>query len=490
MTPERDEERRVLSEFSTALGVHVADVPVCEGHHAPLDFLEAWCYDRPSASVVLGPRGGGKSYLAALATVWDSLAFKGHGTRVLGGSEAQSRQIYDALKEFAATGAGSIYVRSIAKEAATFHNGSDVSILAASSRSVRGPHVPTLRLDEIDEIDSDIRESAMGMCMARGEARASVSMTSTWHRVGGPMAELIDRARNGEFPLWHFCTFEVLERCPDIRSGPNLERCPECLLVQWCHDTAGLPKAKRANGHYAIDSLIQKVLTVSRRVFEADYLCAGPKADGVWFPQFDEARHVNFDSEYDPFLPVHLAVDSGVFTGAVFYQIHDNGDGFPSLTVFADYLAEGLTAENNAVAILEVARVHCNGKIHERYSDPAGGARNPVGPRVLEIYETAGLALDKWPVTSVSDGLSQVESLLMSAGGTVRLTIHPRCQWLIDAFRGYRRKKRAGQWTDDPEDPQHPYEDVMDALRGGVMADFGGLREAVSGGDPFGNRRW
>ena len=88
-------------------------------------------------------------------------------------------------------------------------------------------------------MDTDIRESAMGMCMGSRRRRrgretvreglpASVIMTSTCHRVNGPMAQLIEQAEAGDFPLYTMCVFEVLERCPDERSGPRLEKCPEC----------------------------------------------------------------------------------------------------------------------------------------------------------------------------------------------------------------------------------------------------------------------
>ena len=40
-----------------------------------------------------------------------------------------------------------------------------VKMLAASPTSVRGPHVASLKLDEVDEIKPDIREDAMGTCM-------------------------------------------------------------------------------------------------------------------------------------------------------------------------------------------------------------------------------------------------------------------------------------------------------------------------------------
>ena len=51
-----------------------------------------------------------------------------------------------------------------------YHNGSTISILAASSTSIRGLHVPCLDLDEVDEIDSVIRESAMGRPWRSGGA--------------------------------------------------------------------------------------------------------------------------------------------------------------------------------------------------------------------------------------------------------------------------------------------------------------------------------
>lgn len=335
--------------------------------------------------------------------------------------------------------------------------------------------MPSLKLDEIDEIEPDCREAAMGMCMGRGATSGSVVMTSTWHRLGGPMGRLIDRARDGAFPMYTFCAFEVLERCPEERSGPGLERCGECPLVKYCHDVrdGGPPKAKRSNGHYAIDSLIQKVQATSRRTFEADYLCLGPTAAGVWFPGFHVTRHVSAGAEYDPSLPVHLAIDSGVFTGAVFFQVGRPVGTVEEVRVFADYLAEGLSAEANARAILEVARTRCNGRIDLISTDPAGGARNPVGPTVIGEYERVGLRpLRRWPSGSVADGLALVESFVQPADGSARLILHPRCRDTIRAFEGYRRARRAGQWQDYPEDPQHPHEDLIDALRGGLRVLF------------------
>ena len=180
-------------------------------------------------------------------------------------------------------------IRKLGKRAGSTAR-STVSILAASSTAVHGPHVPSLKIDEVDEIAEDIFEAAMGMAMEIRGMRTSVLMTSTYHRVAGPMSRLMVLGRNGKipFPVDTYCVFEVLERCPEERSGPHLERCPECPIMQWCHadrdvSPGGLPKAKRSNGHYTIDTLAQKAAIVSPRVFESDYLCLEPRAAGAWF---------------------------------------------------------------------------------------------------------------------------------------------------------------------------------------------------------------
>lgn len=470
-------------------GVRIARMPVCRGHNAPWESFRDLFLTRPPIALVLGPRGGGKSFLSGLGTHLDSRFRPGHGTRILGGSLAQSEQIYRAIVAFALDGRGPLgtdreAVESLLKTEARYRNGSEVSILAASPKSVRGPHVPTLKLDEVDEIDPELREASMGMCMAKGASPAQVVMTSTWHKVGGPMADLIARGEKGEFPVYRFCAFEVLERCPDSRSGPSLERCPECPIVKWCHEDRKAtplgqplppPKAKLSAGHYAIDSLIQKARAVSVRAFEADYLCKGPRPSGLWFKEFDPAIHVRPEAEYDPRLPVHLAIDSGLRTGAVWFQVRESPrDGSHHVSVFADYYADDLPggAEAHARAIVAVGAVRCNGRREHGSTDPAGNARSPMGTSVLAEYERGGLArLAHWRnyPGSVGDGLALLEALISPAAGPPALTVHPRCKHTADALAGYRRAKRGGVWEDRPEDPQHPHEEMVDSLRGGVV---------------------
>jgi hypothetical protein len=471
-------------------GVRIPRASVCTGHTAPFALFARQVLERPSLALWHGPRGSGKSFLSAIDTHLVSRFNARHGTRILGGSLSQSRQIYTALQEVVRDGRGCLggdgaTLESLLKTEARYRNGSSIEMLAASPTSVRGPHVPSLKLDEVDEIDPEIRESAMGMAMEKYGCRSSVLMTSTWHRVVGPMAELMERGRAGNFPVDTYCVFEVLERCPEERSGVKLEKCPECPLVRWCHadrdsHPMGLPKAKRSAGHYTIDSLIQKVKAVSARVFASDYLCLCPKAGVVWFKDFDPEVHVTEKAAYHPHFPVHIAIDSGVYTGAVWFQIRPriNSRGV-TVTVFADYLSEGLGAEKSAAAIRRQSEALCGiGWDRARVStDPAGDSRTAIGPTVRGEYLRQGLkgknGLESWPSGGrKTDGLQFLEALLMSADGTVTLTIHPNCRRLIQALQCYTRAKRGNQWMDYAEDPQHPWEDLIDPLCGGLKLEF------------------
>ena len=484
-------------------GVKIATKAVCAGHVAPFTPFARQFLDPPRMALWHGPRGSGKSFLSALETHMSSRFTPRLGTRILGGSLAQSGQIYQGLTEGVRDGHGPLgsdadTLLRLGSQKTLYANGSNVGMLAASPTSVRGPHVARLKLDEVDEIKPDIREDAFGTCMSVRGVAPSVLMTSTWHRVAGPMAELLARSQTGAFPSYTYCAFEVLERCPTERSGAALENCPSCDLVKWCHSDmgvhpSGLPKAKRSDGHYTIESLIQKVQGVSARVFESDYLCMRPKVSGTWFTMFDEARHISVLASYDPRYPVHLAVDSGVHCGAVWFQVLPPlGGASHNIRVIGDYFREGLSVEANARDMKAWTHELCGERVWKlRVShDPAGDSRTPMGVTVRSEFERAGLVghngrLDSWGPAKKQEGLQLVEALLESADGKVSLLIHPRCRNLIKAFQGYARAMVENQLMDYPKDPQHPSEDLIDPLCGGLKLEFPQGREPPSAGISF-----
>lgn len=193
--------------------------------------------------------------------------------------------------------------------------------------------------------------------------------------------------------------------------------------------------------------------------------------DGVWFSSFDRQRHVTEAAEYNPLFPAYLAIDAGTsrHTGGVFYQVREMGRNRWTVNVFGDYYAVDKYSEANAAALYDVAMGFCGGQLAKVVLDPAASARTGVGPAAFAEYQRIfGPRTTYWPQHQVADGLDQIELLLGSETKESDLLIHPRCQHLIDAFNGYVRAKVRGEWMSWPEDPQHPHEDMLDALRGGI----------------------
>jgi phage terminase large subunit-like protein len=230
-------------------------------------------------------------------------------------------------------------------------------------------------------------------------------------------------------------------------------------------------------------------------------------SDGAWFQSFDALRHVTEEAEYVPGLPVHLAIDCGVsrHVAAVWFQVipvrYSPAYRLPDtasatrtpggwlvlppvplaaehgmrsvITVFGDFHAEGLYSEAAARAIVAHGWTlpGCGGTADVVRLDPAAKARTGIGPTAYSEFERtfANTDLARWPWHRVTDGLDQLEVLLDQGC----LLLHPRCVHLKAAFQNYaRRRTPSGDWDDEPADPQHPHEDLMDALRGGVRDRF------------------
>jgi hypothetical protein len=169
------------------------------------------------------------------------------------------------------------------------------------------------------------------------------------------------------------------------------------------------------------------------------------------------------------------------------FQVRASADGTrPIVNVFADYFEDGpeASAYGNGLAISGLARERTGVDIRTaRVSmDPAHRQRNAVGVVILGEYKRAGCiganwTVDDWPVLGPArpkaDVLALLESLLLSADDRVGITVHPRCKRLIEALKCYARKRSPdGQWLDDPLDPQHPHEDMIDPLCGGLSLEM------------------
>lgn len=212
-----------------------------------------------------------------------------------------------------------------------------------------------------------------------------------------------------------------------------------------------------------------------RQEYGAEFLDVSGAA---WFRKFDATEggdHVTEAAEFDPRVSVILGIDPGVHTGAAWMQVVPTPGGRHEVRVIADYYSYDQPAEADAVAMLEVGRRHCGGRRDHAYVDPAGDSPTAVGVVVTGEYARAGLGnLTPWPnfPGSVLASLNLLGAFLAPAAGPPSLKIHPRCRHTIAAFQGYSRMQKAGQWLDRPVDPQHPAEEMIDCIRGPLLARF------------------
>jgi hypothetical protein len=170
---------------------------------------------------------------------------------------------------------------------------------------------------------------------------------------------------------------------------------------------------------------------------------------------------------------VHLAIDSGVsrFVAAVWFQVRQLDQYRYKITVFADYLAEGLFSEENAKAIYQKNQyLSSQSRLDFVRIDPASTARTGIGPSSYSEFERVfgSNILSRTARHSVVDALDFIESLLYSGN----LILHPRGKDLIASFQNYRRKERAGVFMGEPAENQSPWDDPIDALRYGIRDRF------------------
>lgn len=430
----------------TFFGYQIPDVKICPDHSTPFDYLKGSFFRQHDGCACWANRGGAKTLLGGLSALLDSIHTPNCATRILGGSEEQSDRMYqhskDGLKHF------SDYLDGEATRKITrFSNGSTIGILTASQKSVRGTHVPRLKLDEIEEIDPDVYEAAVFIAQSTKDIRACTENFSTMHRFGGTMDTLCAKTPT----LYKWCLWETIEKCVD-------RTCSQCPLWRDCQG-----KAENADGYISIDDAIGWMRDSSRASWEAEQLCLRPTMHGAVYPEFDDAIHVK-PLTVNHNACVYRAIDWGFnYFACLWLQEDKNG----AVYVLKEYKGEGKSLPVNIAAIKEKEQPFSN-LIRESYVDPAGtGANDQTGKNNIQVMRDAGIHCEyttsrKW--RSVVNGINLVRNFLAPASGKARLYISDKCPWLINSFHSYAWRKTSHVYLDEPE-KNTPWEHPMDALR-------------------------
>jgi len=241
----RPSTKRDLKNYvKVFLGIDVPDANICPEHNSPMDYLwHSFAIDFPSLAndcdICLAPqftggfktadciiwanRAGGKTELAAIATLLDCIFKPNCQVRILGGSGEQASRMYEYLRSFLNIGYEQFLDGPAMKAKCHFTNGSAVEVLTQSATSVRGQHIHKLRCDELELFDEDVFAAAKFTTHSTAGIIAAMEMISTMHRPYGLMQKVVSSAGQFGTPIFKWCVWEVIERCID-RS------CSQCPL--------------------------------------------------------------------------------------------------------------------------------------------------------------------------------------------------------------------------------------------------------------------
>jgi hypothetical protein len=411
------------------LGINIPDKRICEGHNSPMEYLWHSYFSDFAAerttngdAIVWANRTGGKTELAAIATLLDCVFKPRCQVRILSGSGEQAGRMYEYLTGFLRNGFEEFLAGPIRKSKCRFANGSAVEVLTQSPMSVRGQHIQKLRCDEVELFDEDVFAAAKFTTQSTAGLLAAMEMISTMYRPYGLMQRIVSSAGELRTPVFKWCLWEVIEKCTE-------RNCSQCPLWVDCEG-----KARGSNGYLKIDDCVTAMRRASRAGWEAEMLCKRPSRENVVFDEFEPAEHIR-QLDYDPNLPLYRTLDFGFVNPFVclWVQVDEND----VVRVIDEYVRSRATIDVHAEEIKSRTPVE-GGCVAATFCDPAGKSVNDVtGTSVVRELRTLGIAT-RFRRSGILEGIEFIRRSLKAGDGKSRLLISPRCQRLIEAMECYR----------------------------------------------------
>lgn len=441
------------------LGLTIPRAARVPGHTAPFDYIVHAFFEgrvRPLISgdtgrpildcVVWANRGGGKTYLGAVATALDLVFKPGVDVRILGGSLEQSKRMHAHLRAlFALEPLAPLVSGRITETRLVLTNGSRVELLAQSQASVRGTRPQKLRCDEVELFDAEVWEAAQLTTRSEKSAQGAIEALSTMHRPFGLMRTLSQSARPGPAPgegeahaapgisrrLFKWGLPEVLDR-----SGPGFtclnDETGECVIWPECPCKDLAPDA---GGHISLDDALRLRARVDERTWNAEMLSLQPRRSDCVYPEFDESVHLaDVDPGADETRSWVAGMDFGFRgeTAVLFGVISHTG----VLTIVGERVVAGVVLMDHAEAIVKAP--YPTGSLPKWIGvDPAGlGRSGQTGQSDVSVLREHGLVVRARRL-GLDEGLSLVRARLRPASGSPSLFVHRRCERLIESLATY-----------------------------------------------------
>jgi hypothetical protein len=445
------------------LGLDIPDKSICHDHSSPMDYLwHSYSINHRISNlkseisnsrgngdcIVWANRAGGKTAIAAAATLLDGIFSTNCQVRILAGSGEQAGRLYQYLLGFLDAGFEQFLAEPALRSKCRFKTGSQVEVLNQSATSVRGQHVQKLRCDELELFEPHVFEAARFSTISTPEIPAAMELISTMHRPGGLMQKAILDAPAKGVPVFKWCLWEVIEKC--LGRG-----CSQCPLSPDCGG-----KAKNAAGYLKIDDCITAMHRSSKAAWQAEMLCIRPIVSDAVFDEFDPAVHIR-PVEFDANIPLYRSLDFGFVNPFVCLWIQVDEAGV--VRVVDEYVRTRATAVENARAIIERTPIP-QANVAGTFCDPAGAAANDVtGSSAVRELRAMGISVH-YRSSSILYGIELIRRAIRNGCGESTLIISPRCTRLIEAMQCYHYGSPGGQCGELPI-KDGVYDHPIDALR-------------------------
>ncbi|MBA7604845.1 hypothetical protein ES703_11973 [subsurface metagenome] len=225
-------------------------------------------------AVVLAPRGGGKTFGAALlATAF--FLFKDFDVGIVAGSETQALTLFSYIAEWLALPETEESIDRLRRSDLVGIDGNRIVAKTASARSIRGMHLgrgkrgALLIIDEEAEADEDVVRAAR--YTVRTADPALILRSSTYHRLVGSFARLVEDHKSQGYELYRWDSFDIAKPCPyDCKSCPVNE-----FRSRYCKG-----KAKESDGWIEADEIAGEWQDTNRETFEVEVMGMRPASAG------------------------------------------------------------------------------------------------------------------------------------------------------------------------------------------------------------------
>lgn len=229
LSSETTEDELVVSRIQTddelwdavydQANIRIPRTKVCDNHVAPFKAFADAFFARSRNIVWHASRGfGGKSVLLATLAFMEGVEL-GAAVNLLGGSGEQSQRVHGYMTGDDTNIPGTfwghigaprhIQIKDPSKRETKLTNGGRIVVLQASTRSVRGPHPQRLRLDEVDEMTTEIFNAATGQTMSARGILAQTVFSSTHQYAVGTFTEVLKIAGEKGWPVYEWCYRET-----------------------------------------------------------------------------------------------------------------------------------------------------------------------------------------------------------------------------------------------------------------------------------------